>query len=428
MGSRKGGQKKKSPSPNSSSPKRKQARVASPVPPSTNDKPTGDSPSAPTPKLPGPRSKPKWGLKLVFEEQNHNHNCLSLKNCFKTKLPNISLTIRQIHADIFILSPSTPVDSNLLIDALKFKPIDGLFGGFSYRVEVPEEVRKPIPKIFSVIARNIDEWTTDQDIKDELVAHGYTGIELVSRFKKENRTMPLCRIDFSNSDSAKRLLSEGLKVGYCLFKCEEPKQRPIPVQCFKCQGFGHMAGSCANDALCRICGQKAHTLKGERCNNPKRCANCNLEHTAAYKGCGDYAKAVKLLENPQPKSKPVPPKAGQTQGNCWQRPPAMVTEQSKTIGQRTKPEAVSGPPAGYIAINAVGDLLQAVLSNLLKGVFNVNAESQISSQPMFMQQVVNSIQQSIATFIQAGVHTTTPTPDIEMTSTNTQSQPSNSII
>ena len=100
-----------------------------------------------------------------------------------------------------------------LVSALKTNPATGVLDGVGYRLEVPDQIRQPKPNIYSVIARGLDQWTTDADIKAELEAAGYGGLEEVSRFTKGGLPMPLCRISFNNAESARLLLSSGLRIG-----------------------------------------------------------------------------------------------------------------------------------------------------------------------------------------------------------------------
>ena len=58
------------------------------------------------------------------------------------------------------------------------------------------------------------------------------------------------------------------------------------MQCFNCQAHGHVAANCDN--MQRCCGH--HHVKDCNQNEPC-CANCNGEHSAAYKGCQKYKEA-----------------------------------------------------------------------------------------------------------------------------------------
>ena len=59
------------------------------------------------------------------------------------------------------------------------------------------------------------------------------------------------------------------------------------VRCSHCQMFGHRNKNCNNTVICPHCaGSHTH----QQCKNQtnKKCANCNRQHSAAYKGCHTY--------------------------------------------------------------------------------------------------------------------------------------------
>ena len=74
-----------------------------------------------------------------------------------------------------------------------------------------------------------------------------------------------------------------------IFKVEEFRTMPSILQCFKCQGFVHMAPNCTKKPKCVVCGE-AHSHKN--CSNKDkrkpRCANCGGPHVVNYKGCPAY--------------------------------------------------------------------------------------------------------------------------------------------
>ena len=68
---------------------------------------------------------------------------------------------------------------------------------------------------------------------------------------------------------------------------------PPVVRCHKCQLFGHVQKYCKKEIRCVRCGDK-HTF--EQCTKKEepKCFRCNLNHSAAYKGCTFYKTAQSI--------------------------------------------------------------------------------------------------------------------------------------
>ena len=94
------------------------------------------------------------------------------------------------------------------------------------------------------------------------------------------------------------LIDRGLMIGLIHHRCEESRQtqpfsppppsRDVVIQCYRCQGFGHKANACTQEARCIKC-EGYHNLA--KCTVPRakpRCANCNGDHATSYKGCSNY--------------------------------------------------------------------------------------------------------------------------------------------
>ena len=77
-----------------------------------------------------------------------------------------------------------------------------------------------------------------------------------------------------------------------------------PVQCFKCQKFGHIAADCkSRDKVCVNCGTAGHSRRDNACSTrPKMCANCKGHHPSNYRGCIEFkrekeAQKIRSKEN-----------------------------------------------------------------------------------------------------------------------------------
>lgn len=70
-----------------------------------------------------------------------------------------------------------------------------------------------------------------------------------------------------------------------MYKLEVRPYIPPPLQCFRCQRYGHMTSTCTSEETC-VCGKPTHT--GKECDSPPMCVNCNGNHSTRYRGCPIY--------------------------------------------------------------------------------------------------------------------------------------------
>lgn len=82
-----------------------------------------------------------------------------------------------------------------------------------------------------------------------------------------------------------------VQLGYLSFQVK-PYIRP-PLRCFNCQRYGHVAAVCRGRRKCGRCGAD-HSYGECEPQASLCCPNCGEEHSAAYKGCRQYVKAVEV--------------------------------------------------------------------------------------------------------------------------------------
>ena len=69
---------------------------------------------------------------------------------------------------------------------------------------------------------------------------------------------------------------------------------PTPMQCVKCQKFGHTQKWCRREvAICARCSQEGHQAR--TCNNDPKCANCEGNHKSMDKKCPLYVFKSEVL-------------------------------------------------------------------------------------------------------------------------------------
>lgn len=98
------------------------------------------------------------------------------------------------------------------------------------------------------------------------------------------------------------LIPELLKINtlcYSKVTMEKYKNPSGPVQCYRCQRFGHTSRYCTVNPRCLKCGLNHATAVCTklRATEPK-CPNCSQAHTANYRGCSYYKAARDRLRFP----------------------------------------------------------------------------------------------------------------------------------
>lgn len=72
-------------------------------------------------------------------------------------------------------------------------------------------------------------------------------------------------------------------------KVEPPRKKKEIIQCIRCQAYGHSKTYCFKPYFCVKCGEPHNTKDCNKSSNtPARCALCNGNHPANYKGCTVY--------------------------------------------------------------------------------------------------------------------------------------------
>jgi hypothetical protein len=86
----------------------------------------------------------------------------------------------------------------------------------------------------------------------------------------------------SQEDKAK-LLNSGVTIGLTRFKVADYKVAQRVLQCYRCQGFSHIAAACKSAEKCQKCGGE-HDRRECDATEPK-CANCGGEHVSSSYEC-----------------------------------------------------------------------------------------------------------------------------------------------
>lgn len=189
-----------------------------------------------------------------------------------------------------LILPCTAEDGvRLLTLAANFGP--EVLGGHTRAHYAGEKRQNEQVTKHKVVAYGIDQDWDITELRESIPAEA--GILQLGRLG--NRALV---VEVESKEAADRLCRFGLQVLWLSLKCKPFKEKAQALQCYKCQGFGHVAAMCKNERKCVHCGQSDNACKGgsDCANSDRKCANCeSRDHTAAYKGCPRFKQACSDL-------------------------------------------------------------------------------------------------------------------------------------
>lgn len=157
----------------------------------------------------------------------------------------------------------------------------------------------PQDKGLRIVIKNLHSTTPPDSIRSFLTKQGLTA-KYVNVLKNRFTGIPLnifeveianeANIDVEKILSIRKIDSQEVTV-------ERQARRAEPVQCHRCQSFGHSKNYCRRPFICLKCAGPHPTTECKKDKNtPGLCANCGNQHIASYKGCPVYkTERAKLL-------------------------------------------------------------------------------------------------------------------------------------
>ena len=121
---------------------------------------------------------------------------------------------------------------------------------------------------------------------DELLKREFGAMQTTRKIGPQGYGTILCRIP--NAEVARKMTTEGAKIGHQIFKCEPFLNRNHTRQCFNCFGWGHIGKACRNSPRCHQCGLARHDGGCTR----MRCVNCTGNHPATDRSLCPTARQV----------------------------------------------------------------------------------------------------------------------------------------
>lgn len=148
-------------------------------------------------------------------------------------------------------------------------------------------------RAFRVVIKNL-HFSTDIDlIKQDVESKGHA-VRNISNIKSRVTKEPLNLFYLDIEPNNKNLDIYKVKhIGNAVVNIEPPRKTKEIVQCYRCQEFGHTKSYCAKSHRCVKCSfNHPSNICPKDKEQPAKCANCNEDHAASYKGCKVYQELI----------------------------------------------------------------------------------------------------------------------------------------
>lgn len=241
-----------------------------------------------------------------------------------------------------------------------------------------------------VMAKRLPATTKPEKIITELHSKGFRTVDAVNIISKRrivnssNETVikkepiPMFMLTFSKDEDIKKIYAIKQIQGASVIIEPVRKSKLIP-QCKRCQLFGHTQGFCRMNPQCVKCGGNHETRD---CRKPAatkpKCANCQLEHPANYRGC-EVAKdaqkrrqqAVTAKRTQQPVARPAAPtalrKEGVTYAQIFKKTPRSDNTQQEADTNKTTNDILTNILA---QLEKQGKIIEALSDRVTKLEWN----------------------------------------------------------
>ena len=191
----------------------------------------------------------------------------------------------------WLLATLTPSDTKTLLEAANRLP---KIVEEHLAIKGPDNV-KPRVLLTEVVIRNVATDIPERDIIADLKDHGLLSATKARRFKRklaDGTYVPDTLVAVSlDAKDRERAITQGVAIASNRLRCEPLKSKNKPLQCYKCQEFGHIAAKCDKPARCRWCGKTECASAADRtkmCSAEPHCANCDGSHPTMAKSCRIY--------------------------------------------------------------------------------------------------------------------------------------------
>ncbi|KAL4097406.1 hypothetical protein QTP88_022192 [Uroleucon formosanum] len=153
-------------------------------------------------------------------------------------------------------------------------------------------------KPIRVVIRNIHPTTPCELIKEELILRLFEVRQVTSVLHRLNKNpLPLFFVDLEPTTHSNEIF-QLTSLLHTKIIVEEPYKPKSISQCANCQDYGHTKAYCGYSPRCVRCGKDHHSSSCPNSRDePPKCALCQENHPASYKGCAVY-KNLQRRKNP----------------------------------------------------------------------------------------------------------------------------------
>lgn len=153
--------------------------------------------------------------------------------------------------------------------------------------------RDPSSKVLSVVIKDIPICYTEQDIIQELKRLEYPVTKVCRLYDKARNPIQIVAVDLVDNPKSKNIFNED-KLMYNIIRVQLRNKPNQPIQCKRCQRFGHTQANCHNVPRCVKCLENHHYSQCQKHEGvAPKCVNCKGDHTANYRGCPEFKKFAK---------------------------------------------------------------------------------------------------------------------------------------
>jgi PAX-interacting protein 1 len=152
-------------------------------------------------------------------------------------------------------------------------------------------------KAFRVAIRYLHPTTDIQGLTDEINGKGFTVRKIHNALHPATKVpLPLFFLELEPNKKNKDIFALDT-LAYTKIRVEEPYKRNQVPQCHRCQEVGHTKSYCRHPPRCVKCGKSHLTSECDKPRTaPPKCALCQGEHPANYRGCQIHKEIQQKLK------------------------------------------------------------------------------------------------------------------------------------
>ncbi len=216
---------------------------------------------------------------FIQEVTNYTAMCKDIA----TYIDKANFTAKSLSSKDVKINVSNSSDFRKLVSELRDKNISF----YTYQLKVD--------RAFKVVIRNLHFSIDPSDIKAALESEGHNVRNVFNiRHWKTKEPLPLFFIDLEPDASNKSIYDLKVLLNTRV-KVEAPKPRREPIQCKRCQRYGHTKSYCKSPYICVKCGGNHDNRECTKAPETKPlCGLCGGDHTANYRGCPKYKAFAKI--------------------------------------------------------------------------------------------------------------------------------------